>query len=178
MRHKNDVKRLGRSHSHRKAMFGNMVTSLFLHERIVTTKQKGKELKKITDRLISRAKRNLELSASDADAAKKLHNKREVMRVIKDRDVVKKLFEDIAQRYAGRNGGYTRHFLLGMRAGDAAEMAIVELVERRVKAAPATDETKDAKAAKKEKKEKVKAKEKKDIKEKKEKKEKKDKVVK
>jgi len=111
-------------------MYENMATSLFLHERIVTTKEKGKELKKITERLITRAKRNLLLT--DEDVAGKLHNKREVMRHIRNRDVVKKLFEDIAPRFKSRNGGYTRMYLLGRRAGDAAEMAIVELVDRKV----------------------------------------------
>ncbi len=130
MRNRNSVRQLGRSHAHRKAMYENMATSLFLHERIVTTKEKGKELKKITERLITRAKRNLLLT--DEDVAGKLHNKREVMRHIRNRDVVKKLFEDIAPRFKSRNGGYTRMYLLGRRAGDAAEMAIVELVDRKV----------------------------------------------
>jgi large subunit ribosomal protein L17 len=109
-------------------MFNNMVTSLFNHERIVTTKQKGKELKKISEKMITRAKRNLLLA--DSEAEKKLHNKREIMKHIKNRDIVKKLFEDIAPRFKTRNGGYTRMYLLGRRPGDAAEMAIVELVER------------------------------------------------
>ncbi len=111
-------------------MFGNMVTSFFRHERIVTTRQKGKELKRISERLITRAKRNIDLSEKEEGIM--LHNKREVMKVIKDRDIVKKLFEDIAPRFKGRNGGYTRIYLLGKRIGDAAEMSIVELVEKRV----------------------------------------------
>lgn len=129
MRHKNKVKQLGKTQSHRKAMFNNMVTSLFDHERIVTTKQKGKELKKISEKLITRAKNNLDYSEDQEE--KKLHNKREVLKVLKDRDVMKKLFEDIAPRFKQRKGGYTRMYLLGQRQGDAAEMAIVELVERR-----------------------------------------------
>ena len=128
MRHRNSVRQLGRTHSHRKAMFGNMVTSLFLNERIVTTKQKGKELKKISEKMITRAKKNLVLD--DKEAEKKLHNKREIMKVISDRKVITKLFEDIALRFKERNGGYTRMYLLGRRPGDAAEMAIVELVEK------------------------------------------------
>jgi large subunit ribosomal protein L17 len=130
MRHRNNVKQLGRTYSHRKAMFTNMVTSLFMHEKIITTKQKGKELKRISERLISRAKRNLELS--DDDVGKKLHNKRIVMKTINNRDVIKKLFDDIAIRFKDRRGGYIRLYLLGRRNGDAAEMAIVELVERKV----------------------------------------------
>ena len=154
MRHKNKVRQLGRTHAHRKAMFNNMVTSLFEHERIVTTKEKGKELKIISDKLITRAKNNIDIP--ETEAGKKLHNKREVLKVIKDRDVLKKLFEDIAQRYVSRKGGYTRMYLLGTRAGDAAEMAIVELVERRKPevAVKADDSKKDKKKDKKEKKEK------------------------
>ena len=129
MRHKNKVKQLGKTYSHRKAMFNNMVTSLFDNERIVTTKQKGKELKKISEKLITRAKNKLEYSEGQEE--KKLHNKREVLKVIKNRDVLKKLFEDIAPRFKERKGGYTRMYLLGQRQGDAAEMAIVELVEKR-----------------------------------------------
>jgi len=129
MRHRNSVKQFGRTHSHRKAMFANMVTSLFIHERIITTKQKGKELKKISDKIITRAKNNLNLPANDI--GKKLHNKRIVMRIIKNRDIVKKLFDDISLRNKDRNGGYTRMYLLGKRQGDAAEMAIVELVEKK-----------------------------------------------
>ncbi len=172
MRHKNSVKQLGRTHAHRKAMFGNMVTSLFRHERIVTTKEKGKELKRISERLITRAKRNMDLPA--AEDGKKLHNKREVMKVVKDREVLAKLFEDIAPRFKDRKGGYTRIYLLGKRAGDAAEMSIVELVERKiVEKKPAEKEKdKDAKKEKKPKKE-VKSKEEKKEKPKKEPKEKK-----
>lgn len=132
MRHKNSVTQLGRTHEHRRALFSNMVTSLFEHERIITTKQKAKELKRISERLITRAKRNLVLAENDTD--KKLHNKREVMRHIHNRDVVKKLFEDIAPRFKDRNGGYTRIYLLAKRReGDGAEMAIIELVERKLK---------------------------------------------
>jgi large subunit ribosomal protein L17 len=141
MRHRNSVKQLGRTHAHRKAMFSNMVTSLFRHERIVTTKEKGKELKKISERLITRAKRNIDLSEKEDN--KKLHNKREVMKVIRDRDIVKKLFDDIAPRFKDRNGGYTRIYLLGRRPGDAAEMSIIELVERRVVEKKTEDKAKE-----------------------------------
>ena len=154
MRHKNKVRQLGSTHSHRKAMFNNMVTSLFEHERIVTTKEKGKELKIISDKLITRAKNNIDIP--ETETGKKLHNKREVLKVVKDRDVLKKLFEDIAQRYISRKGGYTRMYLLGTRAGDAAEMAIVELVERRKPEASvkSAETKKDGKKEKKEKKDK------------------------
>ena len=156
MRHKNKVRQLGRTHSHRKAMFENMVTSLFEHERIITTKQKGKELKIISEKLITRAKNNIEIPESENE--KKLHNKIEVLRVIRNRSVVTKLFDDIALRFKDRNGGYTRMYLLGMRRGDAAEMAIVELVER----APKGELTKADKKSEKPKKEKKDSKEKKE----------------
>ena len=155
MRHRNNVKQLGKTYSHRKAMFTNMVTSLFMHEKIITTKQKGKELKRISERLISRAKRKLELS--DDDVGKKLHNKRIVMNTINNRDIIKKLFDDIAIRFKDRRGGYVRLYLLGRRSGDAAEMAIVELVDRKViEGDKGTDkkEKKDKKDKKKRKKEK------------------------
>lgn len=147
MRHKNKVKQLGKTQSHRKAMFNNMVTSLFDHERIVTTKQKGKELKKISEKLITKAKNNLDYSEDQEE--KKLHNKREVLKVLKNRDVLKKLFEDIAPRFKERKGGYTRMYLLGQRQGDAAEMAIVELVERREPVKAVKETVKEEKAKKK-----------------------------
>jgi large subunit ribosomal protein L17 len=136
-------------------MFGNMVTSFFKYERIITTKEKGKELRRISERLITRAKRNIGLPAKQA--GRMLHNKREVMRVVKDKDIVKKLFDDIAHRFKDRNGGYTRTYLLGRRPGDAAEMSIVELVEKAVVEAKSED-----KEAKKDQKAKPKAEVKKD----------------
>jgi len=160
MRHRNSVKQLGRSHAHRKAMFGNMVTSLFRHERIVTTKEKGKELKRISERLITRAKRNMDIP--DKEENRKLHNKRQVMKVIKDRDIIKKLFEDIAPRYKDRKGGYTRIYLLGKRAGDAAEMSIIELVDKRVVEKKAEAKDKEDRKEKKEKEKKEPKKEKKE----------------
>lgn len=141
MRHRNNVRQLGRSHEHRRAMFANMVTSLFMNERIITTKQKGKELKRIAERLITRAKENLSLTENDG--ARKLHNRREVMRLIKNEDVVKKLFDDIAPRFVTRPGGYTRMYLLDRREGDAAEMAIVELVVRTEKKEEKGDKNKE-----------------------------------
>lgn len=127
MRHRNNVRQLGRTHAHRKAMYRNMATSFFQHERIVTTKEKAKELKRVVEKLITRAKKNL---ATD-DKNIQLHNKREVMKVIGNRDVVDKLFTDIALRFKDRPGGYTRIMLLSeQRPGDAAEMAIIELVEK------------------------------------------------
>lgn len=124
-------------------MFSNMVTSLFKHERIITTKQKGKELKRISERLITRARKNIELT--DDQMGEKLHNKRIVMKRIHDRDIVKKLFDDIALRYKDSDkGGYVRLYLLGKRPGDDAEMALVELVKRKI----AESETKPKKEKK------------------------------
>ena len=144
MRHKNKVRILGRSHAHRKAMFENMVTSLFDHERIITTKEKGKELKIVSEKLITKAKKNIIIP--DSEPERKLHNKKEVFKVIKNKDVVKKLFDDIAPRFKDRKGGYTRMYLLGKRDGDAAEMAVVELVERKVKVVePKADTKKESK---------------------------------
>lgn len=109
-------------------MYNNLVTSFFAKERIITTKEKGKELKRISEKLITRAKKSLTQTDNKAGV---LHDKREVMKVVKDEDVVKKLFDRIAPRFKDRKGGYTRLYLLGKRrAGDAAEMALVELVVR------------------------------------------------
>lgn len=130
MRKLNSVKKLNKNSSHRKAMLDNMVTSLLDNERIVTTKQKAKVLKSETEKMITRAKKSLEIT--DEKDPRILHNKRIVMKRIKDRDVVAKLFNDIAVRNKDRNGGYTRIYLLGKRRdGDAAEQAIIELVERK-----------------------------------------------
>ena len=153
MRKVNSTALLSKTASHRKAMFGNMCASLFMHERIVTTKQKAKALKVFSERMITRAKRNLVLSESDV--AKKIHNKREILKNMHDRDAVVKLFDDIAIRNKDRKGGYTRIILLDNRAGDAAERVIVELVEKK---APVKKESAKKEPVKKEKDEKVKEK--------------------
>lgn len=127
MRKRNSVAQLGKTHSHRKAMFSNLVTALFENEEIVTTKQKAKELQIVSEKLITRAKYNI----NTAEESKKLHNKREAMKVVKDRDIIKKLFDDIAIRNKDRNGGYTRIYLMGSRNGDCADMVKIELVEKK-----------------------------------------------
>lgn len=152
MRNLNSTALLSKTASHRKAMFGNMVASLIKHERVVTTKQKAKVLRVVAERMITRAKKNLVLGESDT--AKKVHNKREILKDMKDREALAKLFDDIAVRNKDRKGGYTRILLLDRRPGDAAEQAIVEFVEKKAKEA-------------KEKKSEDKAKSKKDDKEKK-----------
>jgi large subunit ribosomal protein L17 len=116
MRHKNSGRRLGRTSSHRDAMFRNMVTSLFEHERIVTTKEKAKELRPIAEKMITLAKRG------------DMHARRQALSYIRSKDVVHKLFSDIKDQFAERNGGYTRILQTGIRKGDAASMAIIELV--------------------------------------------------
>ena len=116
MRHKKAGRRLGRTTSHREAMFRNMVTSLFEHERIVTTKEKAKELRPIAEKMITLAKRG------------DMHARRQALSYIRSKDVVHKLFGDIKDQFAERNGGYTRILQTGIRKGDAASMAIIELV--------------------------------------------------
>jgi len=116
MRHGKSGKRLGRTSSHKKAMVRNMVTSLFEHERIVTTTPKAKEVRKVADKMITLAKRG------------DLHAKRQAMSFIRSRDVVAKLFDEIQAQFTDRNGGYTRIIQTGQRRGDAAPMAILELV--------------------------------------------------
>ena len=116
MRHKKAGRRLGRTTPHRKAMMRNMVTSLLEHERIVTTTPKAKELRKLADQMITLAKRG------------DLHARRQALSVIRDKKVVDKLFSQLKDEYMDRNGGYTRIIRTGNRAGDAAAMAIIELV--------------------------------------------------
>ena len=116
MRHRNKGRKLSRTHTHRKALLRNMATSLFRHERIETTTAKAKELRPVAERLITLARRG------------DVHARRLAGRKIQDRDVLGKLFEDIAPRYAERPGGYTRILKLGTRKGDGAEMSLIELV--------------------------------------------------
>ncbi|MGF7186116.1 large subunit ribosomal protein L17 [Desulfitispora alkaliphila] len=109
-------RKLGRNSSHRDAMLRNIVTSLLKEERIETTEAKAKELKSLAEKMITLGKRG------------DLHAKRQAIAYLMDEDVVKKLFDDIAPKYADRQGGYTRIMKTGMRRGDATQMAIVELV--------------------------------------------------
>ena len=116
MRHGKYGRKLGRTSSHREAMFRNMVTSLFEHERIVTTEQKAKELRPIAEKMITLAKRG------------DLHARRQALSYIRSKEVVAKLFDEIKEQFAERSGGYTRIIRTGVRQGDAASMAIIELV--------------------------------------------------
>ena len=123
MRHMNSGRRLNRNSSHRKAMFRNMTTSLFRHEVIRTTLAKAKELRRTAEPLITLAK-------MDSVAKRRLAFSR-----LRDREIVGKLFNELAPRYESRPGGYLRILKCGFRPGDSAPMAIVELVDR-----PSTDE--------------------------------------
>ncbi len=116
MRHRKAVLKLNRTPSHRKAMFRNMVTSLFKYERIQTTGAKAKELRRWADHLITLAKRG------------DLHARRQALAIVREKDVVHKLFEQAAERFGAVSGGYTRIIKLGHRPGDAAPIALVELV--------------------------------------------------
>lgn len=118
MRHRMSGRKLNRTSSHRKAMFRNMVAALLKHEQIETTLPKAKELRAITDNMITLGKRG------------GLHARRQALAVVPDTALVEKLFTDLAKRYADRPGGYTRVLKAGHRYGDAAPMAIIELVDR------------------------------------------------
>ena len=110
------TRKLGRATDHRNAMLRNMVTSLLENGKMTTTVTRAKEVRAMTEKMITLAK------------VDSLHNKRQAMAYITKEDVVKKLFDEIAPKYADRNGGYTRVTRTGARRGDAAEMAIIELV--------------------------------------------------
>lgn len=118
MRHGIAHRKLGRTTSHRKAMFANMAASLIEHEQIVTTLPKAKEMKPFMDKLITLAKRG------------DLHARRQAISKVRNVEQVGKLFETLGPRYAERNGGYTRVLKAGFRHGDNAPMAVIELVDR------------------------------------------------
>ncbi len=116
MRHRKASLKLNRTTSHRNAMFRNMVTSLFKHERIRTTGAKAKELRRWADHLITLAKRG------------DLHARRQALAIVREKQVVHKLFEEANDKFGHSAGGYTRIVKLGRRAGDAASMSLIELV--------------------------------------------------
>ncbi|MBI4539281.1 MAG: 50S ribosomal protein L17 [Gemmatimonadetes bacterium] len=118
MRHRKKGRTLSRTASHRRALLRNLATALIRHERIETTTAKAKELRPFAERLITLAKRG------------DLHARRLAARRLGDREVLAKLFDDVGPRFASRPGGYTRILKLGARRGDAAEMALIELVQR------------------------------------------------
>ncbi len=117
MRHRKSGRKLGRRSEHRTAMLRNIVTSLLDMERIVTTVPKAKEVRRVAEQMITLGKRG------------DLHARRQAMAYIRSKEVVAKLFDQLSSQYADRQGGYTRIIRTGFRAGDAAPMAILELVE-------------------------------------------------
>jgi large subunit ribosomal protein L17 len=119
MRHQKRVKTLNRTKSHRKALLMNLANSLFHHESIKTTNPKAMELKRVAERLITLAKR------------KDLHSLRLAFSFLRDKNVVRKLFSDIGERYSAINGGYTRVLKIGNRKGDNAPMALIELTQKK-----------------------------------------------
>src|SRR5512144_2710338 len=125
MRHNKAGRRLGRTTSHRTAMFRNMVTSFLSHERITTTDAKAKELRSLAEKMITLGKRG------------DLHAMRQAASVIRDKKVVTKLFTTIAPRYKESPGGYNRIVKLGIRPGDNAPVSVLELVEEQVEKKPA-----------------------------------------
>ncbi|HEX7181861.1 MAG TPA: 50S ribosomal protein L17 [Thermoanaerobaculia bacterium] len=143
MRHAVRGRKLGRTTAHREALFRNQLQSLVASERIITTLPKAKELRPIAEKVITRGKHGT------------VHDRRWVLRWVIKRDLVKKVFDEIAPRFVDRPGGYLRIVKLGPRQGDGAEMAVLELVERGEAAAPAEapKESKPKKAAPKAKKE-------------------------
>jgi len=117
MRHRVAGRKLGRNSAQRKALFRNLVTELFQHERIRTTEAKAKSIRSSAEHLITLAKRG------------DLHARRLVAREVQDPEVLRKLFDEFAERYEDREGGYTRLYRLGPRKGDAAPMVLLALVE-------------------------------------------------
>jgi large subunit ribosomal protein L17 len=117
MRHRQTTPQLGRTPAHRKALLRNMVTDFFRHEKIRTTQAKAKALRPYAEKLITMGKKD------------NLTARRQAARFIRDKGVLKKLFDELAPRYADRPGGYTRIIKLSSRAGDHAQMAIIEMVE-------------------------------------------------
>ncbi len=118
MRHHKSGRKLNRNSSHRKAMFSNMANSLFDHEIIKTTLPKAKELRRVAEPLITLAKED------------SVSNRRSAFSKLRDKEMVGKLFNELAPRYKDRPGGYTRILKCGFRSGDAAPMAYIELVDR------------------------------------------------
>jgi large subunit ribosomal protein L17 len=117
MRHRKSFNKLNRTASHRRATLANLATQLFTHKKIQTTTVKAKAVRPVVEKLITFAKKGT------------LHARRQVLRTVRDKQVVKELFDEIAPVYISRNGGYTRIVKLGQREGDGAEVAYLELVD-------------------------------------------------
>ena len=132
MRHRLSGRKLGRTTSHRNAMFANMTASLLRHEQIITTLPKAKELRRFADRMITLGKRG------------GLHARRQAASFLRDDELVRKLFDTLAPRYRERPGGYTRVLKAGFRRGDDAAVAVIELVDRDPAAKGAADKARHA----------------------------------
>ncbi len=123
MRHQIAGRKLSRTSAQRKALFRNLIRELYIHERIITTEAKARAVRSDAEKLITKAKHGL------SGKVARVHAQRQVVAYLNDKTVAKKVFDELAPRYMERNGGYTRILKLGKRFGDAAEMAIIELVE-------------------------------------------------
>jgi large subunit ribosomal protein L17 len=134
MRHKRAGLHLSRTSAHRKALFSNMVAALLTYERIRTTVVKAKEIRRLTERVITLARRLGPIltkkpdKRTDEERARVVHAMRMALRMVRDRDTVLKLFEEIAPRFLARHGGYTRLMKTDQRPGDAAPMGLLELI--------------------------------------------------
>lgn len=127
MNHGKAYRRFNRTAEHRKAMFANLAQALITHEQIVTTLPKAKDLRPVVEKLITLGKRG------------DLHARRQAISAIRDENLVRRLFDTVAPRYASRNGGYTRIMKAGFRHGDNAPMAVIEFVDRDTSAKGAAD---------------------------------------
>ncbi|HLX11609.1 MAG TPA: 50S ribosomal protein L17 [Bacteroidota bacterium] len=148
MRHRKSGRKLKRTASHRRATLGALSTALLRHKKIQTTLAKAKETRMLVEKLITKAKN----AVSEGSIAGAVHARRQVGRLIKDRAVIKELFTEIVPKITSRPGGYTRVVKLGTRHGDAAEVAILELVDfsgiQKEAAKPAEEKTEKKKKAK------------------------------
>jgi large subunit ribosomal protein L17 len=135
VRHRKEKRKLGRAPSHVRAMYSNMLASLIEHRRIKTTERKARDLRRIAEKAVTRFTSLGDLLLKDRsnlpaeDKAKVIHAMRMVSRTLRDRQAVLALYEDIAPRYLGRPGGYTRIYKTGFRRGDGAPLAILEFID-------------------------------------------------
>ena len=142
MRHKRAGLHLSRTAAHRKALFSNMVAALLTYERIRTTEVKAKEIRRLAERTITWARRLGAILTKKAEKrtaeekARVVHAMRMALRVVRDRDAVLKLFDEIGPRFLARHGGYTRLIKVAQRPGDAAPMALLELIPAEAQAEP------------------------------------------
>src|SRR5215207_9428252 len=153
MRHQRAGVHLSRTSAHRKALFSNLVASLFTYERIRTTDAKAKQTRRLAERTITWARRLGDLLTKDPETrtqeekGRVVHAVRMARRVVRDRGAVVKLFDEIGPRYLGRHGGYTRIVKIGQRPGDAAPMSLLELIPDENGAARQTAPDQDEAAA-------------------------------